>query len=671
MTTTADLILARCRLRAQRQMLWTEVQWARGRTSADQGLAITPGEVARILQSPAATQQELEEFRARPDVAALTSPIAAADEALGRDPGWHRLCAQFAIPAQDQDLLALALAEALDPEFGRALAYFHDDVRQSKATLWIAAVLGSDAPDAITPGLAGETLLRWRLVTPTEPLAALLLATPVQAERTVVNAVLTGAWSDERLLGMATVQIDPGIAALPVLHGEALSRMTAIGQNAAISIDLLGDEGIGRGVLAAQFAAATNRRLLVVDAAALVASAAPNADLIVGVLRMARATGSTILWRHAEKLLPDAIPADLSAGLGMIRCLPAEAITRPGAIGIALEKPALAARRAIWQYVSDDPPPPILTTQRLTPGEIALIAEAAPGGNDAIRLALRRTTPPDGDMLSRLHCPYGWEDLIAPAELMAQLQELESHIRLRWDVYENWGFSRLAHLGTGIAALFAGPSGTGKTMAAQILAAALDLDLYRVDLAGVVNKYIGETEKRLRDVFAFGERSGVILFFDEADALFGNRTQVKDSHDRFANIEIDYLLQRIERFDGIAILATNRKSDLDSAFMRRLRFVVDFIPPGPRESIQIWQRALPMHAPGGAALLDEIDWHLLADRLQFSGAEIKSAALAAAFLARGEGCRIGMRHILAAAQRELAKRGHALRLRPTAVAGST
>jgi SpoVK/Ycf46/Vps4 family AAA+-type ATPase len=164
-------------------------------------------------------------------------------------------------------------------------------------------------------------------------------------------------------------------------------------------------------------------------------------------------------------------------------------------------------------------------------------------------------------------------------------------------------------------------------------------------------------------VFDACEDSGALLFFDEADALFGMRTQVKDAHDRFANIEIDYLLQRIERFDGVAILATNRKGDLDPAFLRRLRFVVEFLNPRPEERLALWQRALLPAAPSGEAILDEIDWSFLAERLQMTGADIKAAALSAAFLARSEGSRIGMRHVLAAAQRELVKHGTPLRVK--------
>jgi SpoVK/Ycf46/Vps4 family AAA+-type ATPase len=229
-------------------------------------------------------------------------------------------------------------------------------------------------------------------------------------------------------------------------------------------------------------------------------------------------------------------------------------------------------------------------------------------------------------------------------------------------VLEDWGFDRLFSLGRGVTALFAGPSGTGKTMAAQVLARSLGMELYRVDLAGVVNKYIGETEKRLKRVFDACERSNALLFFDEADALFGQRTQVKDAHDRFANIEIDYLLQRMEHYEGIAILATNRKEDLDKAFMRRLRFVIDFLPPGPAERRALWRKALPEKSPEGRPLLDErIDWQLLADRLNLTGADIKTAALGAAFRAQAAGSRITMEHLLSSVRRQMTKHGHVLR----------
>ena len=324
-------------------------------------------------------------------------------------------------------------------------------------------------------------------------------------------------------------------------------------------------------------------------------------------------------------------------------------------ISIGLEPLSLGERLALWRGWTAAPPPAALSTHRLTPAEIARLA-ATRDGATKIRVGGR----PDHSLLSLLPCPYEWDDLVLPAEVERHLREFADQVRLRWCVYDELGFGRLAHLGYGVAALFGGPSGTGKTMAAQVIARSLGLELYRVDLAGVVNKYVGETEKRLREVFDACEHSGALLFFDEADALFGGRMQVKDAHDRFANIETNYLLQRIETFDGVAILATNRRNDIDQAFVRRLRFVIDFLPPRPEERLALWRRALRPKSPAGEDLLDEIDWPLLAERLPMTGAEIKNTVLAAAFLAKAAGTRIGMSQILSAAEREVGKQNDKL-----------
>ena len=280
-----------------------------------------------------------------------------------------------------------------------------------------------------------------------------------------------------------------------------------------------------------------------------------------------------------------------------------------------------------------------------------------------MRAALRRAVPVQSDLLTLLPCPYDWSDLVVHADIERQLREFETQVRLRWSVMEEWGLDRLAHLGHGISALFGGPSGTGKTMAAQVLARALGLDLYRVDLAGVINKYVGETEKRLRDVFDACERAGALLFFDEADALFGSRMKVKDAHDRFANIEIDYLLQRIERFDGIAILANQPQERSRSRVPAAAAFRRRVSRPSPRRAA----RAVAS-GPAAESALGRRDPRR--DRLGLprraaaaNRSRHKSAALAAAFLARAEEERIGMRHVLAAAQRELTKHGATVRVR--------
>ena len=244
---------------------------------------------------------------------------------------------------------------------------------------------------------------------------------------------------------------------------------------------------------------------------------------------------------------------------------------------------------------------------------------------------------------------YTWDDIVLPEDVLRQLQEIAAQVTYRPLVYETWGFGEKSSRGRGISVLFAGPSGTGKTMAAEILANHLKLDLYRIDLAGVVSKYIGETEKNLKKVFDAAEHSGAILFFDEADALFGKRTEVKDSHDRYANIEVNYLLQRMEDYRGLAILATNRKSALDRAFLRRLRFLVDLPFPDAESRRHIWQKVFPPQAA-----VDGLDSHALA-RLEIPGGNIRNIALNAAFLAASEGAPVGMAHVMHAARREYAK----------------
>ncbi len=253
------------------------------------------------------------------------------------------------------------------------------------------------------------------------------------------------------------------------------------------------------------------------------------------------------------------------------------------------------------------------------------------------------------DLAQRLTPSARWDDIVLPEDVLAQLREIAAQVANRAQVYDRWGFSRQLGRGRGITALFGGPSGTGKTMAAEILASELELDLYRVDLAGLMDKYVGETEKNLRSVFDAAERSGSILFFDEADALFGKRTEVKDSHDRYANIEVNYLLQRMEDYRGLAILATNRKAVLDRAFLRRLRFLVDFSFPDATSRRRIWEKVFPQDAE-----LGKLDFAGLA-RLELSGGHIKTIAVNAAFLAAGEHVPIAMPHVMHAARREYAK----------------
>jgi hypothetical protein len=270
----------------------------------------------------------------------------------------------------------------------------------------------------------------------------------------------------------------------------------------------------------------------------------------------------------------------------------------------------------------------------------------------AVWAACRRQSRPKLDELAqRIEGSASWEDIVLPAPQREMLRVLMAQVSHRGTVYERWGFRSKGARGLGINALFAGQSGTGKTLAAEILGNALDLDVYRIDLSSVVSKWIGETEKNLRRVFDAAEDGCAVLLFDEADALFGKRSEVKDSHDRYANIEVSYLLQRMEAYRGLAILTTNLKSHIDEAFLRRIRFIVEFPFPGLAERRMIWQGIFPVATPTEGLDLDRLA------QLNIPGGSIRNIAVNAAFIAADAGQPVGMRHVLTAARAEYAKVG--------------
>ncbi|MFZ1412651.1 MAG: ATP-binding protein, partial [Micropruina sp.] len=357
--------------------------------------------------------------------------------------------------------------------------------------------------------------------------------------------------------------------------------------------------------------------------------------------------------------LAEEVPVDLG-GLTLVACQSSPRST-DSALRLRWELPAITVgqRQRLWSGISADAPPSAIADWELTPAEVVAAVSA---GNSATRFLSARLRAGSLATMHRMQLPYTWDDLVVPTHVAEALQRLVTHVRLRHEVLDGWEFRRLVPSTAGVTALFAGPSGTGKTMATQVLARDLGLELFRIDLASVVSKYIGETEKQLAMVFDEAERSRMLVLFDEADALFGQRTRVQDAHDRYANIEIDYLLQRLDSFSGVAVLATNRKSDLDAAFLRRLSTVVDFVSPAPAERLLLWKAALPSHTSAGAPVTDGVDHRWLATHIDLTGAEIKTISLSAAFEARGSGGLITQEGVLDASRRELGKRGAVLRL---------
>jgi hypothetical protein len=339
-----------------------------------------------------------------------------------------------------------------------------------------------------------------------------------------------------------------------------------------------------------------------------------------------------------------------------------------GLVPVTFSAPSAAKRRACWKALLTDAGVAVdrATVEaladrfRLTPTEISravtLAVESSAHSDDEPDLfaAARALSGVGLSGLARKVTPRRrLHDIVLPPDRLDQLREVCDALRYRSRVYEDWGFDKRFSLGTGLNILFAGPSGTGKTLAAEILAGELGVELYKIDLAAVVSKYIGETEKNLARIFAEAEAASAILFFDEADALFGKRSAVKDSHDRYANIEIGYLLQQMDEFDGTVVLATNLRRNMDDAFVRRMHFTVEFPLPDEPDRLRIWDGIWPATTP----LDPELDHAELAHRVELSGGHIRNIAVAAAFLAAADGRAVTMEHLQRATRREYQKLG--------------
>lgn len=285
--------------------------------------------------------------------------------------------------------------------------------------------------------------------------------------------------------------------------------------------------------------------------------------------------------------------------------------------------------------------------------DLAFQKSRAVTSNDLFETARRHSSHHLDSLAIKIEPRYVWKDIVLPEDELTTLREIANTVRWRTVVLENWGVGEKLAASAGVAALFAGPPGTGKTLAAQVIAAELKMDLYKIDLSTVVSKYIGETEKNLERIFSQAKNSNAILFFDEADAIFGKRSEVKDAHDRYANIEVGYLLQRMETYDGVVILATNLRSNLDDAFTRRLQFVVDFPFPDEEHRLKIWQVLFPPGVPREG----DIDFKFFADRFDLAGGSIRNIIVGAAFLAASEETSVTTRHLMHAIRREMQKMG--------------
>lgn len=611
---------------------------------------------------------------ARPDSALQPQPQGSDEQPVPS--ALDAIVTAFALSPFERDVLLLCAGIELDASFAPLCAAAQGDPRRPYPTFSLAlAALPEAHWSALTP-LA--PLRRWRLIE--VHAGESLTVSPLRIDERVLHYLTGVSYLDDRLRPILE-PLRPTDEALPPSHHTLVQRMTDLWSweerpGAWPAILLCGDEYAGKRAMAVSACAALGLQVYALRAIDIPHTAVERQALATLWEREALLSGSALLLDCDEAESPDSMRAAmalLEAVYGMVLVSSREPIRprqRP-LLRLDVHKPSPAEQKALWHSALGATAAPLngqveavvtqfnlglhgihaASTQVRQHLTTALEDEVTPLLWDACRTQAR---PRLDDLAQRLEPGATWDDLVLPEIPLQILHDIAAHVRQRTTVYETWGFATQSARGLGLSVLFAGPSGTGKTMAAEVLAHALRLDLYHIDLSAVVSKYIGETERNLRRVFDAAEEGGAILLFDEADALFGKRSEVKDSHDRYANLEVSYLLQRMEAYRGLAILTTNMKTALDPAFLRRLRFVVQFPFPDVPQRAEIWRRVFPVSTPTAG-----LDVNQLA-HLNVAGGNIRNIALNAAFLAADSGEPVGMQHLVRAARSEYAKLEKAL-----------
>ena len=587
-------------------------------------------------------------------------PIRRARALRDAPPAIDRLSELFGLSAFERQVLLLCAGVEMDSKLAALCGEAQGHPQRPYATFGLA--------------MATFPVPEWNALTPARPLRRFRLV-EVETGRGLTSAPLR---IDERILHyLAGVNLlDPRLTTLIqacplpgwIAAGHRLTATQAARDLEAYApycplIHLCGDDPNGQEDAAAVAAQDAGRQLFTVRIEDLPA-VGPDLDQFA------------VLWQREALLVPGALLIQCGpAGINVPARHLAERL--PGLVFLASREP-VRLHRAFLRFEVNKPQPAeqkLLWQQALGPAAAALngtlddlseqfrLSARTIFSTGSVMASSRETVRPEDlwnacralsrpkleDLAQRIVPSAAWDDLVLPDSQAQILRQLAAQVRNRMKVYETWGFSAKGRRGLGVSALFTGESGTGKTLAAEVLAHELGLDLYRIDLSAVVSKYIGETEKNLRQVFDAADEGGVLLLFDEADALFGKRSEVRDSHDRYANIEVGYLLQRMEAYEGLAILTTNLKSALDKAFQRRLRFIVNFPFPDASQREAIWSRAFPANTPTAG-----VDSRKLA-QLNITGGGIRNIALNAAFLAAGSAKSVEMGHLLQAARLEAQK----------------
>jgi AAA+ superfamily predicted ATPase len=703
--------LARLRLLLERRILWQRKVWKHSlakESQSFQGLVITDSE-ADLLLNPDDASAEAHFYEHDDDALAisrklseLTNPVYGTAQMGSGLPALEILARLFHLGPFERDVLLLCLAPEIDAGFERLYAYVQDDANRKYPTASLAVqILGpfyfgdtTTAREQIWDRFAPEApLCRFRFLRGDWTSGGSWAHEPLRLDRRIGSYLIGVNFLDEQ--ASAFLRLVDDVAPLSASQDEMVERLehrlrTWSERNRVPATNLVSGEPGTAKALARHLCARVGIALYAVDPTRMPALASEREACYRLMERESMllpcayyldcpdAGGANcgesnhVHGQSFGQTAQDAHEVAWSMRAILFASSPEPLNVEKSFITVRLPQSDAQSQFAVWQTRLGDQLPGngsrdsflarLVQQFHFGPQQIQRVVRSAieaaalrnpevPALSEAdLWLAARGQAVRSMEGLAeKIEARRSFDDMVLPADAMQQLRDIASQVEQRDRVYEQWGFGAKLSRGRGIVALFAGPSGTGKTMAAEVLAHRLDLDLYRIDLAGVISKFIGETEKNLKRVFDAAEQSGAILFFDEADALFGKRSEVRDSHDRYANIEINYLLQRMEDYRGLAILATNRKALLDQAFLRRLRFLIDFPLPSPADRIRIWRGAFPSQAQ-----VEPIDYELLA-RLEVSGGSITNIALNAAFLAASEQTAIGMNHVLVAARREYSK----------------
>jgi len=597
------------------------------------------------------------------DSKAASETVHPARAALPALSAIDHLVESFGLSTFESDVLLLCAGVEMDSNIASLCAGAQVNPQRSYATFSVAlAALEEPHWSALSPI---RPLRRWRLIETADETS--LANARLRIDERVLHFLSGINYLDTRLQPLLRVH-DEAVA-MADAHLETLHDMLhALHERNALAptIQLLGDDRDGQADVAAGAAAEFGLQLHILRAEDIPAD-------------IHERDAFTVLWQRESVLLSSALLIEcrdqtngsavtwLSERLGGLHFVASrEPLDLQGiTLRFTINKPGALDQRRLWQQALGPAAQKLNGSLDGVAAQYRLSAQTILATGDDIRTAIETINEPDealwracrtmgrrqlDDLAQRIEPASCWDELILPEHQKSILRQIAAHVRNQLKVCEDWGFARKSARGLGLSTLFAGESGTGKTMAAEALANELHLDLYRIDLSSVVSKYIGETEKNLRKVFDSAEDSGAILLFDEADALFGKRSEVKDSHDRYANIEVSYLLQRMEAYTGLAVLTTNQKTALDTAFQRRLRFIVQFPFPDTAQREAIWRSIFPAATPTHG-----LDYRKLA-QLQVAGGHIRNIALNAAFLAADANEPVGMAHLLRAAHGEGAKR---------------